>query len=82
MPDLEFISEERSGMSFKAVFAGSEGQDRSSEFVQLLELLADYTGRRDRNSRLTPTARLEDENSNMELLHQNCLVCRPGRGLP
>ena len=52
-----------------------------SESVQLPELLADYTVRRDRNSRLVPTARLVDESSSTGLRHRNCWVCHPGRGL-
>jgi hypothetical protein len=57
-------------------------KDLILEFVQLLELLADYIEHRDLNSRLTPTARLGDESSSMELRHRNCWVCRPGLGLP
>ena len=57
-------------------------KDSLLESVQLLELLADYIARRDLNRRLTPTARLEDESSNMERRHRNCWACRPDPGLP
>ena len=56
-------------------------KDSILEFVQLLELLENYIARRDLNRRLTPTARLGDESSSMELRHRNYWACRPDRGL-